>query len=815
MLKKFYFVLGKWASLGYFCGGSIITQKKMNLEQSTSYLAALLHQTGLRSDISPRPLPDDLMTKAQAWSGMPPKLPSAITQSLLPIFYTISNNKPTKPCYYPLKALSLEESDLFPTENPKGDANSLKQGLQKDLAALKKLNLSNQNYVETLFFVLKKHWSQVALSAEQESISLFEALKIRAAIANCFDQTPNYDNMPSPLLMFCVDLSGIQDFLYNIAKSKAAKSLKGRSFYLQTLVDTAVEKIIQGAADKNIYLNWGHIVYTSGGKAMMLLPNTEGMKGILSAVEKEYLDHLFADIGSELYVCMDYVEWGYDANMQLCVEGSTADKHIGDLWKALIDKVAKKKQQKFKSILTTNFDQLFTPIADGGDTNRPEVYQVCAVTGEKIPLSGNKKEDKKRFNLNENRENEEAIYVSEIVKAQTELGNSLTNAKYYWINNERYKQDEQESFALNVHYCFSKIDTKKNIFQLRQSTLKFINNTDFLDAAIKTNSESTRGFMFYGGNAQPHSKTNKYAEKSFEELAGEYATSDGKFKSLGVLRMDVDGLGGVFAETMKSRKALDSLAAYATLSTQLDLFFSGYINTLRNRDLFKDWINIVYSGGDDLFIVGRWDLCLKFAEQIRSKFADFIGKLPSPSISGGIALVGAKLPISKAAEMAGDAESVAKKFGQGKKNAFALFATTKTRGDKRNKYHTYEAVSWDQEFELVRQLAHKIAEWIKNDKTTGFSKRLIHKIYQFRELKNEGKPDWRWLSAYYFARQRRKEPLSEAIFAMLTKAFMVGEIAIPDEPKNKTHQFSSDRAVDLLAIACRWAELLIRSKNKI
>ncbi|MCC7223638.1 MAG: hypothetical protein IT273_07910 [Chitinophagales bacterium] len=67
----------------------------MNLEQSTSYLAALLHQMGLRSDISPRPLPDDLMTKAQAWSGMPPKLPSAITQSLLPIFYTISNNKPT------------------------------------------------------------------------------------------------------------------------------------------------------------------------------------------------------------------------------------------------------------------------------------------------------------------------------------------------------------------------------------------------------------------------------------------------------------------------------------------------------------------------------------------------------------------------------------------------------------------------------------------------------------------------------------------------------------------------------------------------
>ena len=49
------------------------------------------------------------------------------------------------------------------------------------------------------------------------------------------------------------DLSGIQNFLYNISSKKAAVSLKGRSFYLQQYMENtcdAIEKAVKEAGAK-------------------------------------------------------------------------------------------------------------------------------------------------------------------------------------------------------------------------------------------------------------------------------------------------------------------------------------------------------------------------------------------------------------------------------------------------------------------------------------------------------------------------------------------------------------------------------------
>ena len=87
-----------------------------------------------------------------------------------------------------------------------------------------------------------------------------------------------------------------------------------------------------------------------------------------------------------------------------------------------------------------------------------------------------------------------------------------------------------------------------------------------------------------------------------------------------------------------------SFAAYSTLSFLLDYFFSGYLNTIRNSADFKNDVNIIYSGGDDVFAVGRWDKLISFAHKIRLEFERFVGR-PDISISGGIAIVGEKFPI--------------------------------------------------------------------------------------------------------------------------------------------------------------------------
>ncbi len=768
------------------------------------YPQALCHGLPVNNGDVNTPNNDELIDMAQQWAMGCKDVTVEYDALLTPFIDGIIGSKTNM--HYPIKPLSLKRESIFPTtaQESSQTIKDLWSDLDKEITKLNNLNLERNAHNETLFFLLKKYTSQIALNKNHSHLSLFELIKLRAAIANALNQVPNYGQSNCPLIMFCADLSGIQDFLYNIAKSKAAKSLKGRSFYLQLLINTVVEKIITKANVQNIKLSWGQVVYASGGKLFMLLPNTEDMKNVLTEVEKEYLEHLFEHHRNELYVCMERIEWGYDNNMQLWVEGicDHEKQHIGDLWKNLIDKTAKKKQQKFKNQLVEQFNDFFKPITEGGDANDSSAYKVCAVTGEKIDET-----DENQINLNYDFEEKESIWVTPLVLQQTELGKKLKFARYYSYDNEDKPYTDDNTIGLGIcHYL------QQSIFISNNTSIRAINDTNFLVNAT-LNSNAAVGFLFYGGNKQPqiedrNARGNKYwrektREKTYEELAG-FEESDDKgkgFKRLGVLRMDVDGLGGMFAGygenstkiSMKDAPSCNNLVAYATLSAQLDLFFSGYLNTLRNQASYNDWINILYSGGDDLFIVGRWDLCIEFAELIRNEFRSFLGNSNELSISGGLALVGAKFPISKAADLADDAEKAAKKFNNKQKNAFCFLN---------------ETVSWEDEFEFVKQMAYTIQKWLTSP-NSGVSKQLVYKIYQFRKLKQDGKLDWRWLSAYYFARSKKKNATSEEIFEQLKRLFFCGTIVL----KNKTFKFEVDRAIDLLALACRWAELLQRNEK--
>lgn len=97
------------------------------------------------------------------------------------------------------------------------------------------------------------------------------------------------------------------------------------------------------------------------------------------------------------------------------------------------------------------------------------------------------------------------------------------------------------------------------------------------------------------------------------------------FKRLGILRMDVDNLGRIFQEGFGENRS--SFSRYAALSRSFDWFFKGYINTLW-KGHFSNSTYIVYSGGDDLFLVGRWNDCIAFAELIRTEFRKYVCENP-------------------------------------------------------------------------------------------------------------------------------------------------------------------------------------------
>jgi len=118
---------------------------------------------------------------------------------------------------------------------------------------------------------------------------------------------------------------------------------------------------------------------------------------------------------------------------------------------------------------------------------------------------------------------------------------------------------------------------------------------------------------------------------------------------LGFLKADVDRLGESFTFGLKSETvAMDSISHVSTLSSMLDLFFSGWIERLTREsgDMYT-----VFSGGDDLFLVGPWDRILDIVERIKADFAKFTGN-PSLTISAGIAIAKHDFPIANAAQTA-------------------------------------------------------------------------------------------------------------------------------------------------------------------
>ena len=182
---------------------------------------------------------------------------------------------------------------------------------------------------------------------------------------------------------------------------------------------------------------------------------------------------------------------------------------------------------------------------------------------------------------------------------------------------------------------------------------------------------------------------------SFATIA-DMATGD---KRIGVLKMDVDNMGLIFSvglepatETSGSESRFRSISRISTLSRQLSIFFNGIVATAC-EEVFRNWIeasdwgkrvrqdntdvsNIfytVFSGGDDLFVVGPWDRIIELAVLLRSLFKDFTCHNPNVTISAGIFVCKPKYPIALAAEKA---EAALKRSKNNGKNRITLLGET-------------------------------------------------------------------------------------------------------------------------------------------
>jgi CRISPR-associated protein Csm1 len=372
------------------------------------------------------------------------------------------------------------------------------------------------------------------------------------------------------------------------------------------------------------------VVYAAGGNFMLLAPRTA--EDDVDEVRREINQNLLEAFGGDLYLCLAAQPLEGD------LIGSAAFARKAS--RAVKQAIAGQKRQRFREETQEDWELLFEPKGKGGD-------RYCAVCqrelgeGEGTPIE-------EEF-IPPQGPSLKCDHCAQFERLAEDIAYEDLLLAVGLQPPQETDKDWQKSLhrLTGVSYAFEQPRGAERLPSA--ASIYAINDPNFLDVGAD-------GFLFLG-NTTPR---EKYTIRTFGEMADDAAG----VKRVGVLRMDVDDLGRVMIEGLDRR----TMALTSALSSTLELFFSGWLNKVcekiqESKELLpatfkrqsKHMLYIIYSGGDDLFIVGTWDRLPLLAERVHNDFAAFTGHNPHLHISAGLTLERRKFPLYRAAEQALDA----------------------------------------------------------------------------------------------------------------------------------------------------------------
>lgn len=614
--------------------------------------------------------------------------------------------------------------------------------LLSSINAVLKRNCADEVKAESLLGLLSARAVDIAAEGQPfPDVTLYDYARLSAAKAICqHDYQEAGSAAACPFLLVGGDVSGIQSYIYAISSKKAARSLKGRSFYIRLLSDAIVRTVL-----KRLHLFRANIIYNSGGSFYLLAPNTVFVQTELAAVCRDLDGMLFQSHGNLLYVAVDSVELS-DASLSHQPDAQT----LPEVWKSLFTKRDHKKRSRFSAVMKENPSAFF----------QPQPYD-----------EGAKQDD--RFTAQQQELGRALHHTAAILVSETKEGLPADAVSI-------------EPIGLGLHYTMlsDKHLSQSSLFPAG-STLIHLNANQpepILDDLL------IHEYEFYGGN--------RNTQKTFDELC---TGDDDNLRRLGVLRMDVDNLGYIFQQGLTPEQA--SLERYSCLSRSFDRFFSGHLNDIQ-QEVAPDSAIIIYSGGDDVFVVGSWEKTIEMAKRIRSDFKYYTKGNSAFSISGGIALIEGKYPIMRGAADSDEEEKNAKN------HALTLSNSEQRLKDSLSFMET--PLNWQEEFPVVESLKDAIVSFV-NSKAV--PKSFIGKI--LRHAATAGISNHRiknfktyWMLTYDISRQMKefKDPAAQEMAKCLIKEVCGKSSTLNGQPIHTDYH-----PLELWAFAARWAELYIRT----
>lgn len=504
----------------------------------------------------------------------------------------------------------------------------------KEFSTLKQsLNESNLLLLLQKYTMMIPEHTLVTESGPPDT-SLYHHVKSTAAIAWCIYKYlveemsldwDKYDLSKSiyradddKFLLIAGDFSGIQKFIYTIASKAALKTVRARSFFLELLAECAISSLVE-----ELDLCRSCIVYNSGGGFYLLAPNTQDVKQKLNAFAGKFNRYLLNKFGFTLYLSLSARPLsGNDLKGGRDGKGS----RLGEIWSNLKRDLGRQKGRKWLDLLEQEFDYMFSPGEQGDDC------EVCHQ-----PVSGNGK-----YLIDEGEE----YLLCPFCHAMIDLGRQLPEVNTIY----EVEGNAGNGLILEIYgraYFFGGNPKTGNI-----KCKYLVNNLwDLTDSSYPVRNLPVGSY---------------FVIKEHIELA-KVATG---FEKLGVLRMDVDYLGRIFSRGLGDK---NTFARINDLSERMNLYFKYYLparldqwnqGNLTKVPRKKLMVNLIYAGGDDLFLVGTWDSALDAASLIYSDFRSYTGYNSDITLSGGLAIVDERVAFYRVAEAAGEEEKRAKSNGR-------------------------------------------------------------------------------------------------------------------------------------------------------
>lgn len=639
------------------------------------------------------------------------------------IFRVFGDTISKKGLHYPLRGLNVEDHFNYPVEVVDVSDTGLRasEDMYKKIYRTLRDNFQQQSIdtmsINELLRIYEDTVSYIPSSTKTEEvadISLFMHSKITAAVAismamyfeeqhitnykeSCFTHNKTFREQ-SIFRIISGDISGIQQFIYTIPSKGALKSLRGRSFYLEILMEQVLDELLAVLGLSRV-----NLIYNGGGHFYILAPNTKMIQEAISQFEIDVNTWLLNHFGTQLYIAFGHAS--ATANDLIDSEGQRS------IFRTVSQSVTKSKSNRYTM---QNLMDLFDCESSYNTVNGERECSICHTSSKQLVPYG------------DSGDSESCVLCYQLFKFGQEI---VTHDDSVFVVAETSDDDSgidiyqttlvyasQSSKKKQTTVCIDKVNQGAKLFVLREKDLKeFKNSPTKRVLRIYSKNRALTGEYVYNRLwiADHVSRKPDRSVYEFEDLAKSSGTSEDKgIKRLGVLRADVDNLGAAFIggfikEGLDNPYKYGTLSRYADLSRDLAMFFKVAVNKMAKGDVsgtidtnmpFSIWqassdssrlVHIIYSGGDDVFLVGAWDHLLELAIDIHNKLYEFTdGKI---TMSAGLALFSPSYPISQMAKITGELERAAKNNPE--KDSIALFGfETENNNNELICQHVYH---WD------------------------------------------------------------------------------------------------------------------------